>query len=143
MRLQIEMIEAKAFRTLIRIYSLFKSERLSADIKVTLHKALINFIMTYACPACELVADTYLLKLQCLQSKVFCSTGNFPSCTPVSDFNLLYVYVDITELCRQQAEVIQNHENERVHSIGQDKAKCRKYNSFELGGGNAYDHSSD
>jgi hypothetical protein len=41
-RLHIEMIEAKAFRTFIRIYSLFRSERLCANIKVTLHKALIG-----------------------------------------------------------------------------------------------------
>jgi hypothetical protein len=49
-RLHIEMIEAKAFRTFIRIYSLSKSEWLSANIKLTLHKALIRSIMTYACP---------------------------------------------------------------------------------------------
>jgi hypothetical protein len=36
------MIEAKAFGTFIRIYSLFKSERLNANIKLTLHKALIS-----------------------------------------------------------------------------------------------------
>jgi hypothetical protein len=36
------MIEAKAFRTFIRIYSLFKSERLSVSIKLTLHNALIR-----------------------------------------------------------------------------------------------------
>jgi hypothetical protein len=34
-RLHIEMVEAKAFRTFIRIYSLFKSERLSVTIKLT------------------------------------------------------------------------------------------------------------
>jgi hypothetical protein len=34
-----EMIEAKAFRTFIRIYSLLKSQRLSANIKLTLHKS--------------------------------------------------------------------------------------------------------
>jgi hypothetical protein len=45
-RLRIEMIEAKAFRTFIRIYYLFKSERLSAKIKLTLHKALIRSVMT-------------------------------------------------------------------------------------------------
>jgi hypothetical protein len=39
-RLHIQMIEAKAFRTFSRIYSLFKSERLNANIKLTLHKAL-------------------------------------------------------------------------------------------------------
>jgi hypothetical protein len=33
-RLHLEMIEAKAFRTFIRIYSLLKSERLSAKIKL-------------------------------------------------------------------------------------------------------------
>jgi hypothetical protein len=60
------MTEAKAFRTLIRIYSLFESKRLSANIKLTLRKALIRSVMTYACPVWVLAADTYLLKLQCL-----------------------------------------------------------------------------
>jgi hypothetical protein len=45
-RLHIQMTEAKAFRTFIRIYSLLKSERLSANIKLTLHKALIRSVMT-------------------------------------------------------------------------------------------------
>jgi hypothetical protein len=39
-RLHIEMTEA--FRTFIRIYSLFKNGGLSANIKMTLHKALIR-----------------------------------------------------------------------------------------------------
>jgi hypothetical protein len=69
-RLHIEIIEGKAFRTFIRIYSLFKSERLSSNSKLTLHKALIRSVMTYAPPAWELAADTYLLKLQCLQNKI-------------------------------------------------------------------------
>jgi hypothetical protein len=63
-RPHIEMIEAKAFKTFIRIHSLFKSECLIANIKLSLHKALIRSVMTYACPTWELAADTYLLKLQ-------------------------------------------------------------------------------
>jgi hypothetical protein len=55
------MIEAKAFRTFIRICSLFNNERLGARIKLTIHKALIRSVMTYDCPAWELAADTYLL----------------------------------------------------------------------------------
>jgi hypothetical protein len=47
------MIEAKAFRTLIRISFLFKTERLNANVKITLHKALIRLVMTYGCPAWE------------------------------------------------------------------------------------------
>jgi hypothetical protein len=36
--------------------------------------------------------------------------------------NLPYVYDDITKLCRQQAQVIQNLENKHVDSIGQGEA---------------------
>jgi hypothetical protein len=57
------MIEAKAFGTFITNYSLLKSVRLSANIKLTFHKALIRSAMTYAYPTWELAADTYLLKL--------------------------------------------------------------------------------
>jgi hypothetical protein len=62
-RLYIEMVEAKAFRKLI-------------------HKALIRSVMTYACPAWELAADTFLLKLQRQQNKVLRTIGNLPRCTP-------------------------------------------------------------
>jgi hypothetical protein len=80
-RLHIQMIEAKAFRTFIRIYSLFKSERLSTNIKLTLHKALIISVMTYACPAWEFAAECHLLKLQRLQNKVLRTIDNFSKCT--------------------------------------------------------------
>jgi hypothetical protein len=49
--LHIETTEARAFTTFIRLYPLFKSERLSKNIKSTLHKTLIRSAMTYACPA--------------------------------------------------------------------------------------------
>jgi hypothetical protein len=52
-KLHIETMKAKAFWTFIRLYSLFKSEQLSTNIKVTLHKALIRSVTTYACPAWE------------------------------------------------------------------------------------------
>jgi hypothetical protein len=41
-RLHVEMIEAMAFRTFLRIYTPFKSEHLSASIKLSLHKELIR-----------------------------------------------------------------------------------------------------
>jgi hypothetical protein len=50
-RFHIEMIEAKAFRTIIAVYSLFKSERLSPNIKLILHKTLVRSVMIYAFPA--------------------------------------------------------------------------------------------
>jgi hypothetical protein len=49
----------------------------------------------------------------------------------------------MTKLSRQQAEVIQNHENENVRNIGQGEARQRKYKRLKLGGGQAYDRSSD
>jgi hypothetical protein len=84
------MIEAKAVRTFIRVYSLFKSERLSANIKFTLLKALIRSIMTNASPAWESAADTHLIKLQRLQNKVLCTTGNFPRHTPVRELHTAF-----------------------------------------------------
>jgi hypothetical protein len=66
-RLYIERIEAKTFRIFIRLYPLLKSERLSANIKLTLLKTLIISVMTYACPAWEFAAESHLLKLQRLQ----------------------------------------------------------------------------
>jgi hypothetical protein len=61
-RLHIEMDKAKAFRTFIRMYSLFTSEHSSTNIKLTLHNALIRSVMTYVCPIWELATDTHLLK---------------------------------------------------------------------------------
>jgi hypothetical protein len=69
--------------------------------------------MTYACPAWDFAAESHLLKLQRLQNKVLRTIGSFPRRTSVRDmhvgFQIPYVYDYITKLCRQQAEVIQNH----------------------------------
>jgi hypothetical protein len=97
-----------------------------------------------------LTADTYLLKLQHLQNNILRTTEHFSRWTPVRDFhtafNTPYVYGYITKLCRQQAEVIKNHENEHVCSIGQGGATYRKhkylYMGLKLGDAQAYDRSS-
>jgi hypothetical protein len=84
--------------------------------------------MTYACHAGEFAAEFHLLKLQRLQNSVLRTIGNFPSHTSVCDM--------------QQAEVVQNHKNENVRSIGQGKARHRKYKRLKLGSGHVYDCSS-
>jgi hypothetical protein len=58
-------------------------------------------------------------------------------------FKVLYILDYITKLCRQQAEVKQNHENANVRDIGQEEARDRKCKRLKLGGGQAYDCSSD
>jgi hypothetical protein len=58
-------------------------------------------------------------------------------------FHIPYVYDYITKSCRQQAKVIQNHENAIVRYIGQGEAGHRKYKRLKLGGGHVYDCSSD
>jgi hypothetical protein len=85
--------------------------------------------MYYVCPAWEFAAENHLLKLQRLQNKVLRTIGSFPRRTSVCDmhvaFQIPYVYDYTTKSCRQQAEVIQNHENENILYIGQgvDKVK--------------------
>jgi hypothetical protein len=98
--------------------------------------------MTYASPAWEFAADTHLLKLQRLQNKVLRTIGKLPIRDLHLAFQIPYVYDYITKLCRQQAEVIQNHDNENVRSIGQGETPHRKYKRLKLGGGQAYDRSS-
>jgi hypothetical protein len=99
--------------------------------------------MTYAYPTWEYAVDTHLLKLQCLQNKVFRAIGNLDRCTPVCKllvaFKIPYVYDCITKLCRTQAEVIQTHVNPNVSGIQQGEARHRKYKRLNLGGGQAYD----
>jgi hypothetical protein len=101
--------------------------------------------MTYASLAWQSAANTHLLKLQCPQNKVLRNTGNFPRRIPVRKlhkaFNIPYIYDYITKLCRQQTEVIQNHENANVRNIGQGEAQHRKYKRPKQGGGQEYDRS--
>jgi hypothetical protein len=128
------LTEATAFRTFIILFSLFKSEHSSPSIILTLHKALIKSVMTYVCCAWGLVADTYTLKLQRLQYKVLRTIWKFPKWTSVRDlhtaFNFPYDYV--TNLCRRQAEVIQNHEKVHIRSIGQGEARHRQHKGLDL-----------
>jgi hypothetical protein len=59
-------------------------------------------------------------------------------------FKIPYVYnYTTTKLCRQQAEVIQNHDNENVCNNGEGEARRRKYKRLKLGGGQVYDRSND
>jgi hypothetical protein len=85
--------------------------------------------------------------LQRLQNRVPRTIGNFPWRTLVRElhkaFSIPYVYDYMTKLSRQQADVIQNHENANVRNIGQGKARQRKYKRLKLGSGQAYDRSSD
>jgi hypothetical protein len=133
-RLHIKAIEAKAFSTFIRICSLFKSEWLNTNIKLTLHKVLIRS------------AETHLLKFQCLQNSVLHTTGNFLRRTSIRDkhvaFQIPLCLQLHNKLCRRQAEIIQNHENENNRNMGQGETPHRIYKWLQLDGGHVYDCSS-
>jgi hypothetical protein len=49
---------ASMFRTLIGVFSLFKSGRLRANIKLIINKTLLRSTMTYVFPAWEFTADS-------------------------------------------------------------------------------------
>jgi hypothetical protein len=104
--------------------------------------------MTYACPAWEFARDSHLFKLQRLQNKILCTTGNLPRRTLTRDLyvafrNSVFIRFCYTKLCRQQAEVILNHENVNVSNIGQGEPQhsIRKYKKLELAGDEAYNRS--
>jgi hypothetical protein len=116
-------IEAKAFRAFISTYSLFKSKRLSANIRLTLQKALIRSLRIYICSSWVFEAFTHLLKLQRLQNKDIITIGDSPRHTPNRElhkgFNIPYIYDYLTKVRSQQAEAIQNHGNNNVRKIEQ------------------------
>jgi hypothetical protein len=78
---------------------------------------------------------------------ILLTIANFPRCTLVrylhATLNLPYVYDYITKVSRQQAEVIQNHENFYVRGIGQGEARYRKYKRLKFGGDQAYGRSGN
>jgi hypothetical protein len=53
------------------------------------------------------------------------------------------MYDYITTLCRIQAKVIKNYLNLNVRVIGQGEAMHRRHKGLKLGGGQAYEGSSD
>jgi hypothetical protein len=83
------------------------------------------------------------------QLEVIRTIGKFPRSTPIRElhmaFQVQYIYDYITKLCRQQAEVIQNHENASDRDIGTGEARHRKYEykRLKLGAGQACNSSSD
>jgi hypothetical protein len=144
-RNHIDLIITKELRTFLQMYSLLKSEKLSIRTKMTLYKALIRSKLTYVCPTWETAADKRLMKLQRLQNKLLRVIGGLARRTPTRymhmTLQILYVYDFIKKTCRKQAEVIRNHDNENVRSIGNGKAQHRKHERLKLGGGQAYDRS--
>jgi len=142
-----ETVAAMALETFIGVSNLLKSERLSVTTELTFYKALIRSIMTCACPAWEFAGNSHLLKLQRLQNKVLRTTGNLPRSTLIRDlnvaFNISYVYDFFTqEICREYADVIQNHENVNILKMGQSETQHRKCKALKLCGGQSYDCSS-
>jgi hypothetical protein len=123
------MIEAN-FITFIRVLFLFKSEGLSANIKLSLHKIPIRSVITYACSTWEFAADSHLLKLSSLKNKVPRTIGKFPRRTYARESHMTsqmpYIYNCIMKLCRQQVEVIQNHESANARDVGKVEARHRK-----------------
>jgi hypothetical protein len=109
-RQHIDSIVTKTLRTFIRIYSLLKSERLSAKSKLTLYKTLMRSKMTYACLAWEFAADSSACKIESSAPLVaYQGAHRFALYIRHSRFSTFNDY--ITKICRKQAQVIQTHYN--------------------------------
>jgi hypothetical protein len=127
-KIHVEKTIAEALGTYlyIRTYSLLKNDRLNANIKIAFHKALIRSVMTCACPTWESAADAHLLKLQHLQKRVLCATGNFDRHTV--DHNLLQIFKIpcVYDYISKLEEAGRSHQNPNVHENTQGRAIHRK-----------------
>jgi hypothetical protein len=52
----------------------------------------------------------------------------------------VYIY---NKIMHATSIIIQNHENANVRNIGRGEPRHKEYKMLKLGGGQAYDHSSD
>jgi hypothetical protein len=89
--------------------------RLKAGIVERIYMAIARQLLSKHAPAAthtHTATEEHLLKLQLLQNEVFHifqRAHRFSICTRLSTF---CIYDYITWLCRQQAEVMQNHKND-------------------------------
>jgi len=75
------------------------------------------------------------LKLQSLENEVFRIIGNLPR-RMFRDFHValkIWYINDITvKLCRQQVEIVQNHENTNIYNIWKSEAQHRNIRGLKL-----------
>jgi len=85
-------------------------------------------------PSSEIAAPT---------NKILQTVGNLPRRIPTRylqvAFKISHLYNFVTELRRQQAEVIQKHVTVNFRNIGQGAAQHRECKRLKLGGCQAYD----
>jgi hypothetical protein len=140
-----EIAQRNEGRAFIRNFYQFESEWLSANIKLTFYKALIRSVIVYVCPAWEFAADGHPSKFQRLYNKVLRTIRKFPRFALVRQLHMVfqapYIYDYIKKLCRQQTEVVHNHENANVRDIGKGDARHKKYKRLKLGRGQSCDRS--
>jgi hypothetical protein len=105
----IEIFKANAFRTYISVYLFLRSEHLSANIKLTLHKSLIISVITCACLGWEFERTPTFWNYSDGKHKVLRTTGKFPErisvCNLHTAFIFLYVYNYIIKFYTQQAKL--------------------------------------
>jgi hypothetical protein len=98
-------------------------------------------------PCLEICGRHSHFEIAAPQKKLLLTTGKFSMWTLARDLHvaihLLCVYDYVTKLCKQQVEMTRDHENEYIRGTGQGESRHRKYNWLKLGGGQAYDRSSD
>jgi hypothetical protein len=132
--LYLEMIDAKIFKTFLGIYSLFKSKRLSAKIKLTVRKAFIRSVITYACLARVFAADSYLLKFQRLQNNflhIQMHTGPRYACGFQNSAYLWFYH----KLWMQQAEFVQNN---HYRDTGQGEVQHKEHKRLKRDSGQPF-----
>jgi hypothetical protein len=71
-------------------------QHLSTNIKLTLYKALIMSVMAYTCAGLEYAMDVHPLKIQHLENRVPCATGNLDRRTLVQNCMWLSKFLKCT-----------------------------------------------
>lgn len=122
-RRHIEWNRAKAYGRLKALYPLINyHSHLNIKTAITLYKALIRPIITYACPAWGHAAKTHIKKLEIVQNKILYTITKLPRVTPLRTLHREAGIETISEYIRRSTQQFydsrEGHTNPLVEGLG-------------------------
>lgn len=122
-RKHIDSLRAKAYAQLRNIFPLLNStSKLNIRTSLTIYKALVRSIITYASPVWGHASKTHMSKLQKLQNRVLYTVTKLPRVTPIwtlhKETNMDTIQEYIATSAATFYESCNGHENPQIAELG-------------------------
>jgi hypothetical protein len=133
--IHIKMIDAETFRTFISVCTVLNSDQLSSNINLTAQNYIYNKLCVSSLGMCG-SQPSFAIAAPAIRGSLhewWISKADSDPQFACSFQNSVHVYFS-TELCRQESDVVRNHESENVRNTAQCEAEQRGCRRLKLGG---------